>query len=433
MEAVKIYPFRDGDTFAMFRNIIEQVTKEIQSLDNEYVLKASITELEDYYINRVIIEPLVLHADQYYIENQTGTQIDVSHDFRRAVFPGERAIVQGTRLDIAIPYEGDAILWKIRPSTFSLSGYPEIQVRDDVIVFSVQFPDDSADQAKLKSEIDRQVKSLSDAVQNLRRDVENHNRSAPQTIKSVIKQKRQLAESTIGAISALGIPMKRRDRPLTYTVPTKRRELPVRRPRVSTEAYKPEPVLEEAEYQHILEIMRSMSLVIERNPQAFATLDEEAIRTHFLLQLNGHYEGSATGETFNASGKTDILIRVDDKNIFIAECKFWRGKKAFNEAVDQLLSYLSWRDTKCALLVFNKTKDSSAVRQKMHEVMGSRPEYRRTVSHDPEGDARYIFVKESDPGHEIIITTQLYDMPLEKAANKSLHLTAIPLALHSSR
>ena len=155
-----------------------------------------------------------------------------------------------------------------------------------------------------------------------------------------------------------------------------------------------------------------MALVIERNPAAFASLDEETIRTHFLLQLNGHYEGSATGETFNAAGKTDILVRVEDRNIFIAECKFWRGPKAFNAAVEQLLSYLSWRDTKCALLVFNKTRDSAAVRQKMHEGMEAHPAHRRTVAYDPSGDARYIFVKESDPGREIIITTQVYDLPV---------------------
>jgi hypothetical protein len=409
---MKIHPFSDGDTFATFRNLIDKVEQEIQSLDNEYVLKASQIELENYYIDKVIISPLILHVEERYIANQTGAQIDVSHDFRRAVFPGERAVVRGTRLDIAIPYEGDPTLWRIRPSTFSLSGYPEIEVRDDCIILSVSFPDDSADPDHIKSEIDRHIRSLASAIENLNRDVENHNRTAPQSIKSSIQRKRQLAESAIGAVAALGIPMKRRDKPLTFTVPTKRRNSPVRRPKVPTEAYKPEPVLEEEEYQHILEVMRSMSLVIERSPAAFASLDEEAIRTHFLLQLNGHYEGSATGETFNAAGKTDILIRVENRNIFVAECKFWRGAKAFNEAIDQLLSYLSWRDTKCALLVFNKTKNSDAVRQKMHEVMKSRPECRKTVYCDPKGDARYIFVKESDPGREIIITTQLYDIPV---------------------
>ena len=407
---MKIRPLSSIDYSSKFRNLIEQTIFEIQALDNEYVLKASLMELEDYYNSKVIIEPLILHVERYYIEKQVGTQIDVSRDVRR-VIPGKRAFVQGTRLDIAIPYEGDPRLWDIQPSTFSIGGYPDIEVRDDVVVFSVQFPDDSADDTKLKTVIDAHVNSLSSAVENLKRNVEDHNNSAPQAIKTAIERKRRLAEAAIGAVAALGIPIRRRDEPLTYTVPTIRRKMPIRKPRVPAEAYRPEPVLEETEYQHILEILRSMSLVIERNPKAFSTLDEEAIRTHFLLQLNGHYEGYATGETFNASGKTDIIIRAEDRNIFIAECKFWRGKRAFSEAIDQLLRYLSWRDTKCAILIFNRTKDSSAVRQKMHEVMESRPEYRRTISYDPNGDARYIFVKESDPGREIIITTQLYDIP----------------------
>jgi hypothetical protein len=322
---MKIHPFSDGDTFARFRHLVEKVTQEIQSLDNEYVLKASQTELEDYYVDKVTIQPLILHTEQYHIESQTGTQIDVSHDFRRAAFPGERAIVRGTRLDIAIPYEGDPVFWRIRPSLFSLSSYPEIEVRDDSVVFSVSFPDDSPDPTRLKSEIHRYIKLLADAIQNLNRNVENHNNSVPQDVKSAIERKRRLAESAVGAVAALGIPMKRRDTPLTFTVPTKRRESPTNRPRVPTEAYKPEPVLEEAEYQHILEVMCSMSLVIERNPAAFASLDEETIRTHFLLQLNGHYEGSATGETFNASGKTDILIRIENRNIFITRVQVLEG------------------------------------------------------------------------------------------------------------
>jgi hypothetical protein len=129
------------------------------------------------------------------------------------------------------------------------------------------------------------------------------------------------------------------------------------------------------------------------------------------LQLNGHYEGGASGETFNRAEKTDILIRSGDRNVFIAECKFWRGQKGFNEAVDQLLSYLTWRDSKCALLIFNTTKDSAGVRAKMHEVLQARPEYKKTVFHKPDGDSRYILIKPSEPGKEIVVTTQLYDVP----------------------
>jgi len=284
------------------------------------------------------------------------------------VFPGERAIVKGTTLHIAVPYTGDSNLWRIRPSTYSISGYPELDIRDDVVVFACSFADDSANPERLKAEIQSNIKSLADAVENLRRDVDSHNQSAPQQVRSVITRKREKAQSAVGAVTELGIPIKQRGQPLTYTVPTNRRPSPVTRPRVATEKFAPEPVLDQEEYEHILGVLRSMSLVIERNPQAFASLDEEGIRTHFLLQLNGHYEGGATGETFNAGGKTDILIRAENRNVFIAECKFWRGSKSFSDAKDQLLRYLSSRDSKCALLIFNQTKDSSAVRQKMHEV-----------------------------------------------------------------
>jgi len=193
--------------------------------------------------------------------------------------------------------------------------------------------------------------------------------------------------------------------------PTKPRDSPVCRPAATAEKYAPDPLLDEKEYEFTLSMLRSMSLVIERNPNSFQSLEEEAIRDHFLVQLNGHYKGSATGETFNRSGKTDILIRVHDRNIFIAECKFWDGQKKFGEAIDQLLGYLTWRDCKCALVIFNRSKDSAGVRQKMHEVMTQRPEYRKAVSSSIDGDSRYAYVKPSEPGHEITVSTQLFDVP----------------------
>lgn len=407
-----MHPFTNGDTFTTFRNLIDSVVSEINSLDNSYVLKASQSELEEHFVDKVLIEPLVLHVENRYIKNQSGTKIDISRDFRRGLFPDERITVQGTKIDIAIPFEGNSDLWKIRASTFSLSGYPEVEVRNNEIIFSISFPDDSAESNNLLAEIDRNTKSLSEAVAYLKNDVTNHNNSAPNTIRQALTRKQTLAQSTTGAIAALGIPIKRVGAEPTFTIPTKRRTKPSTLPQVVTGKYEPEPVLEEKEYQHILEILKSMSLVIERNPSSFASLDEESIRDHFLLQLNGHYEGGATGETFNASGKTDILIREGNKNVFIAECKFWRGQKVFTEAINQLLGYLTWRDSKCALLIFNKTKDSSAVRQKMHEIMEALPEYRKTEFHQPNGDSRYILVKTSEPGKEIIVTTQLYDIPV---------------------
>ena len=84
-----------------------------------------------------------------------------------------------------------------------------------------------------------------------------------------------------------------------------------------------------------------------------------------------------------------------------------------SEAIDQLLGYLTWRDCKCALMVFNRNKDSASVADKMHEVMESRIEHVKTIAHSVDDDSQYAFVKPEEPGREITITTQLYNMPIE--------------------
>ena len=72
-----------------------------------------------------------------------------------------------------------------------------------------------------------------------------------------------------------------------------------------------------------------------------------------LAQLNGHFKGAATGEAFRGKGKTDIRIEQDDRAAFVGECKNWNGETGATKAIDQLLGYLTWRDGKAALIVFN--------------------------------------------------------------------------------
>jgi len=93
-------------------------------------------------------------------------------------------------------------------------------------------------------------------------------------------------------------------------------------------------------------------------PSTYSNKGEEDLRDHILLVLEPRFQGSATGETFNKTGKTDILLRFEGKNVFIAECKFWNGIKLFFETISQLLAYLTWRDSKAAVIIFVKTKIS---------------------------------------------------------------------------
>src|SRR5207253_7059486 len=94
--------------------------------------------------------------------------------------------------------------------------------------------------------------------------------------------------------------------------------------------------------------------------------------------------GQATGETFNFEGKADILIRAEGKNIFIAECKFWRGPESFREALEQLLGYATWRDSKLALVIFNRDRQFSSVLEKIPEVVKSHPCCKRQIDYKSE-------------------------------------------------
>jgi hypothetical protein len=118
-----------------------------------------------------------------------------------------------------------------------------------------------------------------------------------------------------------------------------------------------------------------------------ATLDEEKIRDLPPFFLNGQFEGAAAGEVFNAVGKTDILIRAGDRNVFIAECKIWKGPKTIRDALVQLLSYLTWRETKAALLLFIRTGEPTTIITKSIAEIERHTNYKRTRDTAEEGSA----------------------------------------------
>ncbi len=139
---------------------------------------------------------------------------------------------------------------------------------------------------------------------------------------------------------------------------------------------------------------------MERSPSAFTTMDEEDLRTHFLVQLNGHYEGQASGETFNYEGKTDILIRSSGRNIFIGECKFWGGPKKFTDTIDQLLGYSSWRDTKVALITFSRNKNFTNVIDTMNKTAKEHPNWKRDSDGNPKLRFDTFFAHRDDPNRD---------------------------------
>lgn len=165
------------------------------------------------------------------------------------------------------------------------------------------------------------------------------------------------------------------------------------------------------EYKRVLDCVHSVGKMFERLPNTYTSKDEEALRDHILVSLESIVYGSATGETFNKRGKTDILVRGNGCNEFVGECKFWHGKEVFLQTVTQLLNYLSWRDTKTAVIIFVRNVDFTDVLRKVKEHISEHAQYIRFVGERDETWLSYEFRMIEDPSRVVEMAVMLYHLP----------------------
>lgn len=401
--------FVTHDLDLILRNTAQSAQKEVEALDANGLLNTAPEDLKHYLVEKYSVTPITLLHDQWYADSQE-VQVDVRYDRMRWIEDTSRPVmIPGERIEVRVPFDGDSELFYARANTSTLNP-PRAVIEKNELVLRYDSP---ADQAREVRPLVDQV--LTDIEQHLgwqRSMIDAHNTALPAVAEQAIQQRRARLLAQSQRAEALGIPIKRRaDAPKTYTVPTARRKAAPTLPPATTAQFKPEPVWAMEQYEQALKIMQDMALVMERSPEAFKSMDEEALRQHFLVQLNGQFEGKATGETFNMAGKTDILLREGDRNVFIAECKFWKGPKAFGEAIDQLIGYATWRDGKAAVLVFNRGTDTSTVLSGIDATAKAHGNFKRTVNWPHESGFRYVFHSNGDANREMTLTVLVFHVP----------------------
>jgi hypothetical protein len=162
----------------------------------------------------------------------------------------------------------------------------------------------------------------------------------------------------------------------------------------------------------IIGTIDAMIHVMERSPDAFRDMEEEELRSVLLVGLNGLFKGTATAETFNRKGKTDILIRVGDRNIFIAECLIWDGPDHFRKKLDdQLFKYSTWRDSQLVAIVFNRRQNFTEVIEKMRGVVRDHPQRIKELEYHHESGCRCLFKRADDQERHFYLTAIAYDVP----------------------
>ncbi len=172
-------------------------------------------------------------------------------------------------------------------------------------------------------------------------------------------------------------------------------------------------------YEKILEIISRAGNDMERRVISHKDRSEPELRDVLLASLNSHKDIFSSGESINKRGKTDILVYSVNETIFIAECKIWRGKKSLQEAIAQLLSYLTWQDNRVALIVFYKNREFLSSLQGIPDIVTSffqERELKLSIDKEYKADVKNVFrfvcSHPADKSREIFFTILMFDLSL---------------------
>jgi hypothetical protein len=387
----------------------EAATREVESVPPNTLLNAIEHDLVEALVESFRLDVPVIRDTDVYIADSAERKVEMTGDAARLLGNYANAFyVDGTEVVIAAPFEGDAAFFHVQPLRYSLNP-PRAEIGKSELL--LRYVRTDQDGEAVKSEYRRTLASIQEHLQSLAEAAGQFNGQLEALVSGLVASRKQRILKQEGMTAAIGLPLKKREGvPATYSVPVTRRA-----PRLdhlqSSEPFQPEPALSNEDYEEVLRIMSNMVRVMELSPHAFFEMGEDGLRSHFLVQLNGAFLGQATSETFNFQGKTDILIKVSGKNVFVAECKFWAGKTAFLRTIDQLLSYLSWRDTKTAVLVFNRKSQFSTVLAGIAESAPKHANFKRDLGKTGESTFRYVFAQQGDKKREVMLTVMAFDVP----------------------
>lgn len=406
--------FYEGDLAATLRGQSESITEQINAMPKNQFLSTPEEDLREHYYQVNYVDPLKIYEENMEME-QNETRIDVSRYADRNPFRREGPIyVQGIKLKISIPFTGDPMLWKLRPNSWQTT-FPRAIINQPIgndagyIEFIFQHPSDSQHEI-LKSEFDSELKSIRFYIDAQLGQINAFNQSLPALIEQAIGVRKKRLELNEAIAGSFGIPLKRRDGAPSVTPIQIKRTLVKPLPTPKSE-FKPEPGITEKDYEHILSVIRHEGRTFEVTPTTYAVHPEEELRDIILAHLNGHYQGEATGETFRRNGKTDIRIEDNDRAAFVGECKVWRGAKELSDAVDQLLGYLTWRDCKASIIIFNKNVSGfTEILQKIPEVFEGHKNFKHNIEVKYPGEWRYIFSSQEDELRLITINVFAFNL-----------------------
>ena len=284
------------------------------------------------------------------------------------------------------------------------------------ILYSLEFPKKELQQKEnsndfVEKKFNQEMITYFSTIDTINQEVRNYNATLPKTIEQYLNQRLQKANDYLEMRERLELPLKLKTnapntKPILLKKTKKKKDVVFPNKKAPEKEYE----ISDTDYENIKNIISLACMSMEKTARTFTKLLEEELRDVILSNLNTHYQGIASGETFSKVGKTDIYIPFENKAAYIAECKVWHGNKKFLEAIDQLCGYTTWRDTKTSLVIFNKdNKDFESLLDSVNRALRESERCKEIVQigHNQwQGN----FTKEVNSKDTLTINVTVYDL-----------------------
>ncbi|WP_308367735.1 MULTISPECIES: hypothetical protein [unclassified Microbulbifer] len=385
------------------------VVRSIESEKDDYILNVNEDDYIAHKIAETTVENIEIHTDDIYASSSE--QMIPAEYFPSSFYVHSGKSYKKDVIKFHVPISGNIQLIHCIPSSRILWSM-DIEINKTEFCFEIINFNDNVDE--IVREKDSNMRSIMQQCDNVRSEVERFNQTLEQHVRSAFNSRKERIKKSSGVLASLGVPIKKAaSAPDTFSIPApqKRKKTVLSKPQVKETGFTPEPSLDQSTYNDILQLIHDVGKEFERLPSLYAGKEEEHLRDHFLMMLEPNFEGSATGETFNKTGKTDILLRHEGTNVFIGECKFWKGEKSFLSTISQLLGYLTWRDSKAAVIMFVPNKDFSSVVSIAKEAALNHPNVLKYVNEKEETWLNYEFHLDGDRNRIVKLAVMLYHTP----------------------
>ena len=306
---------------------------------------------------------------------QNETQIDVQHDVMRGGPYGYPVYVPGAKIELVTTFTGPDV-FALQPSTFTLNP-PRGYVKNNTIVVGCRIPMDVLEQELdgAAQEMKKTLGRIKDALRQIEADTGRWESQLHDRLRQEIETRRKNCLAMQETSRLLGFPTED-DSADTYIVPIPRRQPKVRTASPRTrEPANADPRISDEDFASIIADIQRTLASFERLPRARAEASEEDLRNEIIAALQP--QGPATGESYSKRGKSDIYLPYAGNAVFLAECKWWRGRRSFaEEGLPQLLDrYIIWRDTHAAMILFIRNKNATAVINDAVDAIRSHPRF----------------------------------------------------------